>query len=361
MRMSSRPPGVERRLVVSVEDHLYHTAEMLDAMARVAPDLLGWTTVCTVDSPGPDTSAAVADWLRRFPRVQIAGAVDVGDFPDGDRQRLRPIDPGDLAEPLAFARTIASLLLPDGVLVQDVHLSTLRFVPADRWWESIYVAATVRGLFAERRPTVRFISNKRGYTATFGRDLMEAGFDPRDVMDKSELETVIVPSLVRDLEARLPLELVSSDDPSPLPMAAHESSRHELERRFDLVEWDVSGRVELGGRLLAAPVTFRAASNEGATWQRLIAERLDDGAGVPVLEVGQRLADADAERAELSNLAARHVHALRSRLSNPSAIVTVNHAYRLDAGVVVGRVRRRAGSYLRQPPVSPAPQTNRAE
>jgi len=340
---------------------LYHTAEMLDAMARVAPDLLAWTTVCVVDSPGPDTSAAIAEWLRRFECVQIAACADAHDVREPDRRRLRTLDAADLADPLAFARIVASLLLPDGVLVQDVHLSTLRFIPADRWWESIYVAATIRGLFADHRPAVRFVSNKRGYTATFGRDLMDAGFDPREVMDKSELETVIVPSLVRDLEARLPLELVTSEHPAPTPIAAHDASRQDLERRLDLVEWDVSGRVELSGRLLTAPVTFRPGSNEATTWQRLIVERIEDGTGVPVLEVGQRLADAGAERAELSNLAARHVHALRSRLANPGAIATVNHAYRLDSTVAVGRVRRRSGSYLRQPPVSRLPQTNPAE
>ena len=78
-----------------------------------------------------------------------------------------------------FARLVASLLRPGGILLQDVHLSTLRFIAPDRWWESIYVAATVRGTFPRRQPAVRFLSNKRGYTATFGRDLMDAGFDPR--------------------------------------------------------------------------------------------------------------------------------------------------------------------------------------
>ena len=59
--------------------------------------------------------------------------------------------------------------------------------------------------------------------------------------------------------------------------------------------------------------------------------------------------------------AARHVHGLRSRLSNPSAIVTVSHAYRLDPSVAVGRVRRRPTPHLRQPPVLPAPGTKPAE
>jgi ABC-type arginine/histidine transport system permease subunit len=52
-------------------------------------------------------------------------------------------------------------------------------------------------MFAKRQPAVRFVSNKRGYSATFGRDLMDAGFDPREVMDKVELERVILPSALR--------------------------------------------------------------------------------------------------------------------------------------------------------------------
>ena len=64
-----------------------------------------------------------------------------------------------------------------------------------------------------------------------------------------------------------------------MPVAATTTSRREIEQALDLVEWDVSGRVELGGRLLAAPVTFRAGSNEGLTWQRLIADRIGGGPG----------------------------------------------------------------------------------
>jgi len=151
---------------------------------------------------------------------------------------------------------VGSLLLPGGVLVQDVHLSTLYFIPADRWWESIYLAATVRGMFPKHQPAVRFVSNKRGYAATFGRDLMDAGFDPREVMDKAELEASVVPSIASDLDDRFPLELTSSVRSRPIPVPAHEDSRHEIEKALDLVEWDVSGRVELGGRLVAGPVTF---------------------------------------------------------------------------------------------------------
>jgi hypothetical protein len=303
--------------------------------------------VCAIEEPGNDTTSTVDGWLRHFAGIQIAARVDRHAIANQHRGRFFAIEPSHLVDVPSFARTLAGLLIPGGVLVQDVHLSTLHCIPSDRWWDSIYVAATVRGMFPKRQPAVRFVSNKRGYSATFGRDLMDAGFDPREVMDKVELERVILPSVVRDIDGRFPLELTASDRMHAMPIAADDESRREVEARLDLVEWDTAGRVELGGRLLDAPVTFRAGSNEGLTWQQLIAERLSGGSGIPVAEVGARLAEAGAERAEISNLAARHVHALRARLSNPGAIVTASHAYRIVPEVTVGRVRRRSSDHLR--------------
>jgi hypothetical protein len=342
--MSLQPAGgLARRHVVSVEDHLYHTAGLLDAIARTAPELLAWTTVCAIDEPGPDTTKAVSGWLEQYSGLQVAARIEPDDLPPDYAPRVRRIDARQLDDLSGFARVVAALLLPGGVLVPDIHLSTLGFVSRDRWWESIYAAATVRGMFPDRPPAVRFLSNKRGYAATFGRDLMDAGFDPRDVMDKAELEATVVPAIARDVGERFPLALELPGNPSSAvnPVSDHETSRRETEAVLDIVEWNVSGKVELGGRLLSAPVAFRAGSHEATTWQMLIGDRFTGGAGVPVLEVGMRLAEAGAERAEASNLAARHIHGLRSRLSNPAAIITANHAYRLDDRLLVGRVRRR--------------------
>jgi hypothetical protein len=341
--MSVPPEACERRHIVWVEDHLYHTTEILESLARMRPELLARTTVCSIDEPGPDTASAIAAWLGRYDSIQVAARTEGHELPSAHAARIVPIDSSQLTALTPFAKLIASLLLPGGVLVQDIHLSTLQFIPRDRWWESIYVAATVRGMFARRHPAVRFVSNKRGYAATFGRDLMDAGFDPREVMDKAELDQVIVPSIARDVETRFPLELTTSDRPRPTPVAADDESKREIEERLDVVEWDISGRVELSGRLLLSPVVFRPASQEALTWQRLIADRISEGPGVPVAEVGQRLAEPGAERAEMSNLAARHIHALRARLSSSAAVVTANHAYRLDPSVSAGRVRRRTG------------------
>ena len=126
-----------------------------------------------------------------------------------------------------------------------------------------------------------------------------------------------------------------------MPIGEDDASHREVDEALDLVEWNVAGRVELGGRLLSSPVVFRAGSQEGATWQALINDRFLAGDGVQVLDVGMRLAAEGAERAEASNLAARHIHALRGRLTNPGAIITANHAYRLDDRLLVARVRRR--------------------
>lgn len=338
-----RPEGLARRHVVSVEDHLYHTAELIGTVARTAPELLPWMTACVIDAPGADTTRAVSSWLERHAGLQVAARVDPDTLPPDQARRVLRIDASQLDDLSGFARMVSSLLLPGGVLLQDIHLSTLAFVSRDRWWESIYAAATVRGMFPDRTPAVRFLSNKRGYAATFGRDLMDAGFDPRDVMDKAELAATVVPAIARDVRDRFPLALETAvaARPASTPVSDHESTRRELEHAFDLLEWNVGGRLELGGRLLGAPVTFRTGSQEAITWQALINDKLAAGGGVPVLEVGMRLADAGAERAEASNLAARHIHTLRARLSSPGSIVTANHAYRLDDRLTVGRVRRR--------------------
>jgi hypothetical protein len=233
------------------------------------------------------------------------------------------------------------------VLVQDIQLSTLAFVPADRWWESIYAAATVRGLFPDRPPIVRFLSNKRGYAATFGRELLEAGFDPRDVMDKADLATVVVPAVLDLIRRACPLTLVTTVGARPgessrsVIVGDDDAERRGIETTLDLLLWPTPNGTTLGGRWVAAAggrAVLRTGSPEEATWAALIDDRLACGPGLRVVDVGARLAPVGAERAEITNLAARHLHTLRSRLHDGSAIVTAQHAYRLREGARVGKV-----------------------
>ena len=327
---------------------MYHTGELVAALAAARPDLIAQVTAIALDRPGPDTDATVADCRRQHPALCMVAPVAALPEPE----RLTAADTGDLA---ACARRIARHLRPCGLLVQDVQLSTLPFVPADRWWESIYLAATVRGLFADRPPQVRFLSNKRGYAATFGRDLAEAGFDPRDVMDKAALEASVVPTIARLVDAAFPMALsvmlsgASGASGAPAGPAdrrtdrvsPHDAERRELASRLDLVLWIDASGWELGGRLVdveasARGLALRAASHEAASWRALVADRIGRGDGLPVISVGERIGPRGADRAEATNLAARHIHTLRSRLRDPAAIVTAHHAYRLRDDLDVG-------------------------
>ncbi len=337
--------GFARRPLVAVEDHLHHVSELLGTLAAASSSegsLLGLTTVVCLDRSGPDTTRLAAGWLEAYPGLQVAARLSAEeDVPKSLRPRRSALDPALFADAHRFCKTVAAFLRPGGLLLQDIQLATLAFIPPDRWWESIYLANTVRGMFAGSPPACRFLSNKRGYEATFGRDLLDAGFDPRDVMDKGDLPGMVAPVVRAYLARAFPLRLQIPDVPDAA-VAKTEEDRREIEAGLDLVLWN-GETVELVGRLLPEGdrkrVALRAGSQEAVTWNELIADRFDNGGtGVPVLEVGARLAPEGAGRAEITNLAARHIHGLRSRLQDGAAIVTANHAYRLADGLRVGRV-----------------------
>jgi hypothetical protein len=352
--------GFAKRPLVIVEDHLYHMTELLDGFGE-SPDLVGQLTVVCLDRPGPDTRRTAAAWLADHPALQVVAAVEapagdgVSEVDEGLDEglagplaagRLRPLPAAAFASAHRLCQAVAGALRPGGLLLQDVQLSTLAFIPADRWWESIYLASTVRGMFAERPPACRFVSNKRGYEATFGRDLLDAGFDPRDVIDKAEITRSVVPVVRAFLERSFPMALrlvAPGRAPWELRVSRLEGEREEIERAVDLLLWSAGdGAVELGGGAVAEReplrrrLALKAAHQEAITWNALVADRLAGGPGLAVLDVGSRVAPPDAGRAEITNAAARHLHSLRARLDDPAAIVTAGHRYRLGERLTVG-------------------------
>jgi hypothetical protein len=386
--------GFSRRPLVVVEDHLYHMTELLERLGGRSP-LYDQLTVICLDRPGPDTTRTAAGWLAACPGVQVMAAVEPGPDTAGARSgagaaeppdahagaaespdahagaaespgaparaaiaaiaaiatataRFQPLPPAAFTSPHRLCLTIAGALRPGGLLLQDVQLQTLAFIPADRWWESIYLASAVRGMFAERPPTCRFVSNKRGYEATFGRDLLDAGFDPREVIDKGDLDRAMVPTMRRFLARTFPLTLrlaAPGREPWELRVASAGGERDEVEAALDLVLWSAGdGTRELGGRALASAavdparrrVVFKPGNQEAVTWQSLLLDRLTNGSGLPVLEVGGRLAPSGAGKPEITNVAARHLHTMRGRLEDPAAILTAHHAYRLCERLLVG-------------------------
>ena len=113
--------GFERRPLVFVEDHLYHTSEVLAALQAARPDLLASTTVVALESAGPDTDDSVAEWRNRYPTLQIGAPV-------APRDRIAAIGPDDLADGAAYARLISRLLRPGGRLV------VLELMPHEEMW-----------------------------------------------------------------------------------------------------------------------------------------------------------------------------------------------------------------------------------
>ena len=317
--------GCTRRPIVAIDDHLYHTGELLAALAVAAPHLLSQITVCALDRPGPDTDAAVAELATRYPQVRIVTIAG----PAGLGIAAGAMNYGSVA------REIGRLVRPGGIVLQDIQLETLAFIPADRWWETIYLGAAIRGFFPERPPVIRFCSNKRGYDATFGKDLLDAGFDPRDVMDKTQVTSVVVPGLRRLFDAQFPRSLRSTGTSG---VAVSDRDRADVELQCDVVLWRGSAGAHLGGCAVTSTATLKAGSAEVQTWQQLIDDYLTGGDGVPVIDIGARLADAGALRAEQTNLAARHLHSLRSRLRDSDAIVTAHHRYRLRDGITAAIV-----------------------
>lgn len=331
---------LDRRPLVVVEDHLYHIDRLLDLLRRGDAELLQRLTIVCLDRRGPDTQAAVERWAREHPELQV-----VADAEPVAPERQRPLPAAALQTGPAYARVIAELLAPRGLLVQDIQLETLRFVPADQWWETIYLANTVRGMYADRPPQVIFSSNKRGFHATFGKDLLEVGFDPRDVLHKDEIDDGLLPLLRRRLREGFPLELEIAGQPRREWLTRDAIEVELLAARLDLVLWDDrAAKLGLAGRIVRSErerIELPGGSNEALTWRELVAARLAGERGVSTRTLGERVAPELALPAEQSNAAARHIYALRKRLSSADAVVTVEHHYALADELAVGWVRLR--------------------
>jgi hypothetical protein len=339
-----------RRPLVVVEDHLYHIDRLLGLLHLHAADLQARLTVVCLDRRGPDTQAAVDEWLTKYPHVRIVADIE-REGTSAWSNRLQSLPAAALRSGPAYARTIAELLAPRGLLVQDIQLETLRFIPADQWWESIYLANTIRGMYADRPPQCIFSSNKRGFHATFGKDLLEVGFDPRDVLHKDDVEQDLVPLLRRRLRDAFPLELRMAGESTGQAggtewLTADAVELEQLSQRLELIIWDDrAAKLGLSGRCVQgrqARLDLTSDGHEAVTWRELVAARIEGRLGVSTRELGERVAPEFSLPAEHSNAAARHIYALRKRLRAPDLLITADHHYALAEELSVGWVRPRS-------------------
>ena len=318
---------------------------VLAALHAARPDLVSCITVVALEGAGPDTDATVGEWLDRY-----RGAAD--------RRAGRPraiacaaIAASDLADAAAYARLVARLLRPGGV-AHPGHAARDVVVPAGGPLVGVDLSRGHGPRHLRRRaPTVRFLSNKRGYSATFGRDLMEAGFDPRDVMDKAAIATHrragdrrALRSHVRAAARRLAVVTAAAGAGRWRPA---KPSAAISKPTLDLVLWIDGARAPSSA---AVSSTRRRRARRSRRAARRIARNrdVDDahrGSAVTARTAcrssrsAARIGPPDAERAELTNLAARHLHTLRGRLNDADAIVTaampieLRRAQRVSAGM----------------------------
>lgn len=338
------------RPIVAVEDHVYHISELLRTLCSELPSLISSLTVVCLDRLGPDTDAAVCEWFELYPELQVAARISRPELIQEFSEQLSVLDDSIFQDQNAYCRKLAAMIRPQGLLLQDIDLETLEFVPRDRWWESTMLATTVRGIMGQRPPRCAFISNKRGYEATFGSELLEAGHDPRDVLNKYEMRQIVVPFLGKYLESVFPLQLDwllggsrEKDRFFQCRIADSEGERLAIEQALDVVVWPACDQMcKLGGKLVVMgkkqSISLPVDGNEIETWRQLVDAKLESRDGIEVQEVGQRVAPTGALRAEVTNSAARHLHSLRKRLTDPQAIATVSGSYRLRDSLAVGRV-----------------------
>jgi len=336
-----------KKPIVVIEDHVYHIREILDSLADAGGVWLDQLTVVCLDRPGPDTDRAILSWLQDCPELQVVARInDAALLNPSQRVRFKNLETRAFQDRIAFCKLIASLMRAGALLLQDIQLETLSFLPPSRWWESIYLASTVRGMFSRHPPSCRFMSNKSSFSISFGKEMAEAGFDPRDVIDKNDLAALVPLVFDSYLNQTFPLILEIADgELEPRLELIQQGEAEQIEAELDLVLWLDGDRVSLGGNLVKArgsgrPV-LKPRGHEATTWTDLLADRFDLGPGIPVQEVGCRIAMEGAGKAELTNVAARHLHTLRGRLKGDDLIITESHAYHLSRRLRLGRVRPR--------------------
>ena len=169
---------------------------------------------------------------------------------------------------------------------------------------------------------------------------MEAGFDPREVMDKNDLARLF-PMVADDyLAETFPMCLeVADGEAEPISHRVCHQDAEAIEAALDLVLWQGEDGARLGGKGIGGKGRLKPKGQEALSWEALFADRYHAGCGVPVSQIGERLAPDGALKAEISNAAARHIHTLRGRLKDGAGIVTDDGAYRLGRRLCLGRIR----------------------
>ena len=347
--LSGSGTSIETRPIVVVEDHFHHISKLAQSISKNARELYDSLTIVCLDRPGPDTTHAALELAERHPTLQLVAAVDQLACREAKAYRVAEFPESMLTDQNEYCKTIASLLRPNGLLIQDIELETLEFIPKDRWWESTFLATTIRGIFGQGNLNCCFFSNKKGYEATFGAELLASGHDPRNVLNKNDLDKIVVPKMFRFLKETFLWTLnyltIGNGDPRPILVSENEQEKRTFENALDLLIGPPQNKqIAISGNAFvqASGSKLSIDSNEAITWRDLVTAAFRNQ-GISTHELGKRIAAEGASKAEATNSAARHIHSLRKKLDDANSIITVDGEYRLGDGLTVGLMESNPG------------------
>ena len=331
-----RSEGFELRPILVIEDHLEPLTKIIEILAAEAAHFLGLLTVVSLPrEPRGDSRESVRGWLESHPQLQVAAylaerdAADLGAaFPD----RFQPVPAAALESQTSdrLRAILAGMLRPGGLLLQDICLDSLAFIPHGDLVESFTkIAHSVQqGFPARRRPECWLMSEQRRFEADFMPRLARQGFLPKNFLSKKTLDRNLSQNLKAFLVESMPLflRLAQHGEESLETILGHED-RDEVMSECDLVLWQPGGRIRIGGRLVKPEEAGRLrqpGTKISQFWDALVRDLFGRHAGVTIEKLNEIRGD------DRGSSLAYDVRQMFAVADGSSILQKVNKSYRFD-------------------------------
>ena len=341
-----KPRNLYRKPLVIVEDSLKDLTKLLATFSKTDPEIMGNLTAVCVAPEGTDTSESVKGWIATYPRLQVAACVQTESASEGSRvlniQRF-------VSQDLELSRVLTELLMPGGVLLQDIHLDSLPFFRSDNPWAACFALANhCRGFCREKKDLNYAFMSKMEFPAGFTAQVVLRKFDATWVFNKLDGTRMLrcIPDHIRE-EFPWWLRFRGYDRKSPLAISRKKSTEAAVSREFDFVLWPRSSSLyELMGRgvNLERTSALQARTQLFKALKMLVDDSLIDGPGVSAQELFALHSNPPEQPTVeyCKGFAARLIGNVKGRLKDGDRIDNVGSAtYKFDERFEVAEVHER--------------------
>jgi hypothetical protein len=233
-----------------------------------------------------------------------------------------------------YLNELGKMLRPGSLMLLDIELEPLEFVPADEPWRSLDLVPWFRG--SCRGLCIKLFTNK-SFVATKLIGVLQQSNLSDDVLDKEQIAEEVVPELIEFVSRAFPWTL-RSKQPNALSIGPLDTD--DVAEHFDLVVGpEENGQVWIGGRIVEKRFKVNPKdSDEADAWKLLAEDQLKEHVGVSAKELFPTV---------VLEHRPQRVHRMRGKLkgdfgnADQGAIRTGDGAYRLDAQLRVGIVEPR--------------------